>query len=103
MSGVCSRPILNNESVSKRTRGNDYAAPESPEAQEEPEEVMASAKQIANIIVQVTIAMQVSRVEAGANTPYVQNPYKADINPGTPDVLKLYLKLVEAKEKDEDR
>ena len=103
MSNVCPRPILNNEPVSKRTRGNDYAAPELPEAPEEPEEVMASAEQIANIIAQVTLMMQNARVGAGATTQFVQNPYEADINPGTPDGLNLCLKAVEAKEKDEDR
>ena len=38
MSGVCLRPILTNEPVSKRKRGNDYTAPkfpESPEAQKD--------------------------------------------------------------------
>ena len=58
---------------------------------------MDTAKQIAEIIAQVTITMQGARVVAGATTQYVQNPYKADINPGTPDGLKLYLKAVEAK------
>ena len=58
---------------------------------------MASAKQIANIIAQVTPAMQNARVGAGATTKYVHNPYEADINPGTPDGLKLYLQAVEAK------
>ena len=33
-----SKPILNNEPVSKRKRGNDYAAPESPESPEAPED-----------------------------------------------------------------
>ena len=98
MSGVCPRTILVNEPVSKRTRGNDYTAPKSPESPEEPErEIMASAKQIAQIIAQVTIVMQGVRVGAGATTQYVQNPYEADINPSTPDGLKLYLKAVEAK------
>ena len=64
---------------------------------------MASAKQIAQIIAQVTIAMQGVRIGSGATTQYVHNTYEADINPGTPDGLKLYLKLVEAKENDEDR
>ena len=109
MSGVCPRPILNNEPVSKRKREGDYAAPESPESLEAPEEdpIMAgkgaTAKQIASIIAQVTLAMSRARVGAGATTQYFQNPYGAYINPGTPDGLKLYLKAVEAKEKDEDR
>ena len=53
MSGVCLRPILNNEPVSKRKRGNNYAATEFPESPEAPKEDAtmagqgASAKQIA--------------------------------------------------------
>ena len=63
----------------------------------------ATAKQIAAIIAQVTIAMYQARVGSGETTHYVQHPYKADVNTGTHDGLKLYLKAVEAKEKDEDR
>ena len=63
----------------------------------------ATAEQIAEIIVQVTLAMSRARVGVGETTKYVQNPYKADINPGTPDGTKLYMNAVEAKEKDEDR
>ena len=109
MSGVCPRPILNNEPVSKRKRENDYAAPESPESLEAPEEdpIMAgkgaTAKQIAAIIAQVTLAMSRARVGAGATNQYVQNPYQSDINICTPDGMKLYPKAVKAKEKDEDR
>ena len=56
MSGVCLRPIINNEPVSKHKRGNDYAAPKLPESPEAPEEdptmsgQVATAKQIAAII-----------------------------------------------------
>ena len=45
MSGVCLRPILNNEPVSKRKRGNDYVAPKSTESQEAPEEDATMAGQ----------------------------------------------------------
>ena len=63
----------------------------------------ATAEQIAAIIAQVTIAVSLARVGAWSTTHYVHNTYEADINTGTPDGLKLYLKAVEAKEKDEDR
>ena len=69
MSGVCISPILNNEPVSKRKRGNDYAALESPESPEAPEEDPtmagqgAASKQIAAIIAQVTLAMSRAREE----------------------------------------
>ena len=69
MSGVFPRLILNNEPVSKRKRGNDYAAPESPESPEASEEDPpmagqgATAKQIAAIIAQVTLAMSRARDE----------------------------------------
>ena len=45
MSGVCLRPILNNEPVLKQKIGNDYAAPESPESPEAPEEDATMAGQ----------------------------------------------------------
>ena len=73
MSGVFPRPILNNEPVSKWKRGNDYAAPESPESPEAPEEdpIMAgqgaTAKHIAAIIAQVTLAMSQERDEEEDN------------------------------------
>ena len=53
MSRVCLRPILNKAPVSKRKRGNNYAAPESLESPKVPEEdaIMAgqgaTAEQIA--------------------------------------------------------
>ena len=65
--------------------------------------VGATAKQIAAIIAQVTIAMYQARVGSGETTQYVQHPYKADINTGTHDGLKLYPKAAEAKEKAEDQ
>ena len=102
MSGVCPRPILNNEPVLKQTRGNNCTAPESPKSPEDPKEyIMTTDEQIAAIIAQVTVAMQRARVGAVATTHYVQNPYEVDINPGTPDGLNMYLKAVESKEKDE--
>ena len=45
MSGVCLSPILNNETVLKRKRGNDYAAPKSTESPEAPEEAVTMAGQ----------------------------------------------------------
>ena len=69
MSGVCPRPILNNEPFSKRKRGNDYVAPEYPESPEACKEDPtmagqdATAKQIATIIAQVRLAMYRSRDE----------------------------------------
>ena len=69
MSGVCLRPILNNEPVPKRKIGNNYAVPESPESLEAPEEDPtmdgqgATAKQIDAIIAQATLAMSQARDE----------------------------------------
>ena len=63
MRGVCLRPILKNEPVLKRKRGNDHAAPESHESLEAPEENPtmagqgATSKQISANIAQVTLAM----------------------------------------------
>ena len=57
MSGVCLSPVLENKLVSKRKRGNDYAAPELPESPEAPKKDPtmagqgATSKQIAAIIV----------------------------------------------------
>ena len=45
MSGVCLRPILNNEPVLKRKIGNDYGALESPESSEAPKEDATMAGQ----------------------------------------------------------
>ena len=45
MSGVCLRPILYNEPVSKWKRGNDYAALKLPESPETPEEDATMAVQ----------------------------------------------------------
>ena len=45
MSGVCLRPILNNEPVSKWKRGNEYAAPELTESPEAPKEDATMAGQ----------------------------------------------------------
>ena len=45
MSGVFLRPILNNEPVLKRKRGNDYAAAKSPDSPEAPEEDATMAGQ----------------------------------------------------------
>ena len=73
MSGVCLRPILNNEPVSNRKIGNDYAAPESPESPEAPKEDPtlsgqgATAKQIAPIIAKVTLVMSRARDEEEDN------------------------------------
>ena len=98
MSGVCPSPILNNDPVSKQTRGNDYTALELPKSPEDPKEyIMTTDEQIAAIIAQVTVAMQRARVGAVATTHYVQNPYEVDINPDTPDGMKLYLKAIESK------
>ena len=98
------RPILNNKPVSKQTRGNDYAASKFTESPEEPkEDIMAADKQIAAIVAQVTVAMRRARVESGATTKYVHNPYEVDINSGTPYGLKLYLKAIKAKENYEYR
>ena len=69
MSGVCPRPILNNEPVLKQKRGNDYAAPESPESPVAPEEDPtmagqgATAKHISAIITQVALVMSRARDE----------------------------------------
>ena len=57
MSGVCLRPILNNEPVSKRKRGNNYAAPEFPEPPETPEEDSTMAGQGATAE-QITISLR---------------------------------------------
>ena len=102
MSGVFPTQILNNKPVSKQKRGNTYASPGSPEEPKE-DPIMATAEQIAQIIAQATIAMQGARVGAVATKQYVQNPSKADINSVTPGGLKLYLKAVGTKEKDEER
>ena len=45
MSGVCLRPILNNEPVLKWKRGNNYAAPGLPESPEAPKEDATMAGQ----------------------------------------------------------
>ena len=63
----------------------------------------ATPKHIADIIAQVTSAMSQGRVLVGATNQYIQNPYEANINQGTHGGLKLYLKTIEAKDKDEDR
>ena len=60
-------------------------------------------KTISDIITQVTAAMARARVGLGMTNQYVHNPYEANINPMTPDGLKLYLKSIGAKDKDEDR
>ena len=63
----------------------------------------ATLKKFSDIITEVTAAMDQARASEGQTTQYVHNPYKMDINPGTSDGLKLYLKAVKKKEKDEDR
>ena len=45
MSGVCRKPILNNQPVSKRKRGNDYVAPKSTELPEASKEDATMAGQ----------------------------------------------------------
>ena len=45
MSGVCLGPIHDNEPVSKRKIGNDYAAPKFPESPEAPKEDATMAGQ----------------------------------------------------------
>ena len=57
MSGVCLRPRLNNEPVSKRKRVNDYAAPESPESPEAPKEVPTMAGQ-GNTAKQIALSLR---------------------------------------------
>ena len=74
---------------------------ESPEVAPKEDTIMAyqgdTPKHIFDIVAQVTAALSQARVGAGATTQYVQNPYKADINPGTSDGLEMYLKVVEEK------
>ena len=81
MSGVCLRPILNNEPVSKWKRGNNYVAPKSPGSPEAPKEdatmdgQVATAEQISislrcketaeqNMIKQKELECKAEKVEA---------------------------------------
>ena len=97
-------PIHDNKQVLNHRRGDEYKATESPKAPKlAPEEDPIMAGQSAtpdhifDIIAQGKVAIYWERVGAGATNQYVKNPHKADINPGTPDRLKLDLKAVEAK------
>ena len=121
--------IPNNNPVLKGRRENYYEAPKSSESPEPPKFTKVAPEslelpkpleelpkedptmvgqgdtpdQIVHIIAQVTFDMSWTRVVVGETTYYVQKPYKADINLDTPDGLKLYLKVVLAKEKDEEQ
>ena len=63
----------------------------------------ATLERISDIIARVTAGIDGASARAGATTQYVYNPYEANINPGTPNGLNTYLKLVKAKVKDKDR
>ena len=57
----------------------------------------ATYEKISDIKAQVATAMAWVRVGAGATTRYVQITYEADINTGTSDGLKPYLKASKTK------
>ena len=82
MSGVCPRPILNNEPVSNWKQGNDYAAPESPESPEAPKQEPtmagqgATAEHITAIIAQVTLAISWARDEKEDDESIYMSPIR---------------------------